>query len=40
MQALMGTHENAALFGLLLCLPTAKTVPLNSQDIGTSGWRS
>jgi len=35
----MGTRENAALFGLLLCLPTAPTLPLNSQDIGTSGWQ-
>jgi len=39
MQVLMGTRENAALFGLLLCLPTAPTLPLNSQDIGTSGWQ-
>ena len=35
----MGTRENAALFGLLLCLPTAPTLPLSSQDIGTSGWQ-
>jgi hypothetical protein len=28
-----------ALFGLPLCLPTALTLPLNSQDIGTSGWQ-
>ena len=35
----MGTRENAALFGLLSCLPTAATLPLNSQDIGTSGWQ-
>ncbi len=39
MQVLMGTRENAALFGLLLCLPTAPTLPLSSQDIGTSGWQ-
>jgi hypothetical protein len=38
-QVLMGTRENAALFGLLLCLPTAPTLPLNYQDIGTSGWQ-
>ena len=35
----MGTRDNAALFGLLFCLPTAPTLPLNSQDIGTSGWQ-
>ncbi len=35
----MGTRENAALFGLLLCLPTAPTLPLSSQDTGTSGWQ-
>src|SRR6266700_921215 len=39
MQVLMGTRENAALFGLLLCLPTAPTLPLSSQDTGTSGWQ-
>jgi hypothetical protein len=22
-----------------MCLPTAQTLPLNSQDIGTSGWQ-
>jgi len=26
-------------FELLLRLPTATTLPLNSQDIGTSGWQ-
>jgi len=29
----MGTRENAALFGLLLCLPTAPTLPLSSQSL-------